>query len=130
MTDDMTHATWRVECEDGVREVLVSRHPDGWWNAADEINGRVERRVSTKGARDAVVSLAAHLSWSVVSIAAPGARMLCEANDDIDSAVATLRQKTLAHQRLASTAMTDGDATIRAAAYDDAWRIVREETGR
>ena len=130
MSDDMTHATWRVECEDGVREVLVSRHPDGWWNASTEINGRVARRISTTGARHAVTNLAAHLSWSLVSIAAPEARMLCEVNDDIDSAVATLRQKTLAHQRLASTAMSDGDATIRAAAYDDAWRIVREETGR
>ena len=130
MSDDMTHATWRVECEDGVREVLVSRHFDGWWNASTEINGRVARRISTTGARHAVTNLAAHLSWSLVSIAAPEARMLCEVNDDIDSAVATLRQKTLAHQRLASTAMTDGDAAIRAEVYDDAWRIVREETGR
>ena len=130
MSDDMTFETWRVECEDGVREVLVSRHPDGWWNASTEVSGRIERRISTTGERHAVVSLAAHLSWSLVSIAAPEARMLCEVNDDIDSAVATLRQKTLAHQRLASTAMSDGDAMIRAAAYDDAWRIVREETGR
>lgn len=129
MSDDMTFETWRVECEDGVREVLVSHHPDGWWNAADEINGRVERRVSTKGARDAVVSLAAHLSWSVVSIAAPGQLTRGEIIEDIDGAVATLRQKTLACQRLASV-VTDGDAAIRAGAYDDAWRIVREETGR
>ena len=45
MSEDVTHATWRVECEDGVREVLVSRHPDGWWNASTEINGRVARRI-------------------------------------------------------------------------------------
>jgi len=127
---DMTFETWRVECEDGVRGVLVSHHPDGWWNAADEINERVERRVSTKGARDAVVNLAAHLSWSVVSIAAPGQLTRGEIIEDIDGAVATLRQKTLACQRLASVAMTDGDAAIRAEVYDDAWRIVREETGR
>ena len=127
---EMTHETWRVECEDGVRAVLVSRHHDGWWNAATEVDGRVERRISTTGARAAVTSLAAHLSWSVVSIAAPGARMLCEVNYDIDSAVMRLRKKAIAHARLASTAMTDGDAMVRAAAYEDAWRIVREETGR
>ena len=130
MSDDMTHATWRVECEDGVREVLVSRHHDGWWNASTEINGRVARRISTTGARHAVTNLAAHLSWPVVSIAAPGARMLCEVNDDIDSATMRLREKASAHARLASTAMTDGDAMVRAASYEDALRIVREETGR
>ena len=91
---EMTHETWRVECEDGVRAVLVSRHHDGWWNAATEVDGRVERRISTTGARAAVTSLAAHLSWSVVSIAAPGARMLCEVNDDIDSAAMRLREIT------------------------------------
>ena len=42
----------------------------------------------------------------------------------------TIAPVTLACQRLASTAMTDGDAMGRAAAYEDAWRIVREETGR
>ena len=130
MSEDVTHATWRVECEDGVREVLVSRHHDGWWNASTEINGRVARRISTTGARHAVVSLAAHLSWSVVSIAAPGQLTRGEIIEDIDSAVATLRQKTIACQRLASVAMTGGDAAIRAEVYDDAWRIVREETGR
>ena len=62
MSEDVTHATWRVECEDGVREVLVSRHPDGWWNASTEINGRVARRISTTGARHAVMNLATHLS--------------------------------------------------------------------
>ena len=130
MSEDVTHATWRVECEDGVREVLVSRHPDGWWNASTKINGRVARRISTTGERHAVVSLAAHLSWSVVSIAAPGQLTRGEIIEDIDSAVATLRQKTIACQRLASVAMTGGDAAIRAEVYDDAWRIVREETGR
>ena len=130
MSDDMTFETWRVECEDGVREVLVSRHPDGWWNASTEVSGRIERRISTTGERHAVVSLAAHLSWSVVSIAAPGQLTRGEIIEDIDSAVATLRQKTIACQRLASVAMTGGDAAIRAEVYDDAWRIVREETGR
>lgn len=130
MSEDVTHATWRVECEDGVREVLVSRHPDGWWNASTEINGRVARRISTTGARHAVTNLAAHLSWPVVSIAAPGQLTRGEIIEDIDSAVATLRQKTIACQRLASVAMTGGDAAIRAEVYDDAWRIVREETGR
>ncbi len=127
---EMTHETWRVECEDGVRAVLVSRHHDGWWNAATEVDGRVERRISTTGARAAVTALAAHLSWSVVSIAAPGQRTRGEIAEDIDDVIVTLRQKTLACQRLASTAMTDGDAMVRAAAYEDAWRIVREETGR
>ena len=41
-----------------------------------------------------------------------------------------LREKAIAHARLASTAMTDSDAMVRASAYEDAWRIVREETGR
>ena len=56
--------------------------------------------------------------------------MLCEVNDDIDSATMRLREKASAHARLASTAMTDGDAMVRAASYEDALRIVREETGR
>jgi hypothetical protein len=76
MTRERTQGHWRVECEDGERVVLVSYLPEsggvGWWNAAIEVNGRIENKLSQTGPRNAVARLAGHLAWPVVATVAPG----------------------------------------------------------
>ena len=64
---------WTVECDDGVRDVFVTRPTDGRWNAATVVNGLVVQRNDAKNARAAVTHLASALAWGVVKNLAPSA---------------------------------------------------------
>lgn len=133
--DVVNHQRWRIECEDGsIREVTVSRLGDGWWHAFDGADDHV---ASPWSARRAALGLAAKRGMEVYAVLAPGQLTRAEVDERLstlstvrDRVESVLRERATAYQRLASTAMVDGDAAIRAAVYEDALRIVREETGR
>lgn len=135
MKTEMTHERWKAVCEDGERSVLVSRSPDGWWNAATEVDGQVQRRISTKSARHAVVCLAEHLSWPLLSTLAPGEEPHAERvkflTEQINDAVSELYRRAQSCSRLAAIGGTDTKSAEawRAAcnAYEHAATIIRNE---
>jgi hypothetical protein len=126
---------WRVVLSNGTIHEMMAEFIDGRGSA--EAWKPYDNTVIAEGdtTHDAVAKFAVTEWGGVAEILAPGQRPraeieaeLAETRASIDSSLYALTQKSIVFQRLGIACGSEHKAA--ADAYDDARRIVREETGR